>query len=77
MTQPAQDNTFELDPQAMVIALTAQRNDAQDEAARWRAVALQERQTTQMLAAEIAELKKAPTPNRAARRSKGAAAAEG
>lgn len=65
MTEPAQDpQSFDLSPNTLIAALTAQRNEAMDEAARWRAVALSERETTIALRAEAAK------PNRAARRAK-------
>lgn len=59
-TQPAQDAdpnevAFDIDPQALIASLTSQRNAALDEAARWRAVALQERAVTTMLAGKVAE----------------------
>lgn len=52
---PAQDDTFLLDPAREAAALRLQRNEAMDEAARWRAVAMAEREANRELAAKIAE----------------------
>lgn len=64
MTSPAQDAPgpldFDLDPQAVIASLTAQRNEALDREAQWRAAAMQERATTRYLAARVAELEPAP-----------------